>query len=318
MIPKISVIVPVFKVEEYLDRCVESILAQTYKNLEVWLVDDGSPDRCGQICDAWAKKDERIKVIHKPNGGLADARNVAIEVATGDYLCFIDSDDYISKCYVEFLYSMIEKFGVETSVVNFKTFHQGDVLEDEPTIDDAVRLDSVKALETMFYQGRFDTTAWGKMYHRRLFEDVRYPTDCVIEDCPTTYRLIDKSNGVAVSANQQYYYLLRDDSIEGAPFSEKKMDSAMKVFDYWECNKQIVCKVQRAYECRLISLAMHFLMKAPDGYHRIDEIMSIIKRYRFRVLTDSNARVKARIACLVSYFGMGVFRWCFKFADRRH
>ena len=106
--PLISVIVPIYNVEKYLRHCVDSILSQSNHNLEVWLVDDGSPDGCPTICDEYARKDNRIKVIHKKNGGLSDARNVAIDVESGEYVCFVDSDDYIAPTYVETLYSLIE------------------------------------------------------------------------------------------------------------------------------------------------------------------------------------------------------------------
>ena len=106
--PLISVIVPCYNVEEYLPKCIESILNQTYRNLEILLVDDGSPDNCGRICDEYAAKDSRIRIIHKKNGGLSDARNAALDVMTGEYVTFIDSDDYVSDDYVEYLYKIIK------------------------------------------------------------------------------------------------------------------------------------------------------------------------------------------------------------------
>lgn len=105
---QISIVVPIYKVEAFLDRCVASLVNQTYQNLEIILVDDGSPDRCGQICDEWAKKDARIRVIHKENGGLSDARNAGIGIATGKYIAFIDSDDWVSKLYIEKLYQIMQ------------------------------------------------------------------------------------------------------------------------------------------------------------------------------------------------------------------
>lgn len=114
--PLISVIVPCYNVEEYLPKCVESILNQTYRNLEIFLVNDGSLDRSGEICDEYVVKDTRIKVIHKENGGLSDARNVALDIMTGEYVTFVDSDDYVAEDYVEYLYKLIEENGVKLSV----------------------------------------------------------------------------------------------------------------------------------------------------------------------------------------------------------
>ena len=120
MKPLISIIVPVYNVEAYLAKCVDSILAQTYTNLEIILVNDGSSDGCGRICDEYAKQDKRIKVIHKQNGGLSDARNVAIDVATGEFITFIDSDDYVTDDYIMTLYSLIEKYGRRLKVPCFR------------------------------------------------------------------------------------------------------------------------------------------------------------------------------------------------------
>lgn len=160
--PLVSVIVPCYNVEQYLPQCIDSILNQTYQNLEVWLVDDGSPDRCGEICDEYAKKDARIKVINKKNGGLADARNVALDVMTGEYVVFVDSDDYISPTHIEGLYHLIEKYGADVSVNTFCSFYEGSSPNPSPKSTKDWVLDGLHAAEIMFYQEHFDTTAWGK------------------------------------------------------------------------------------------------------------------------------------------------------------
>ena len=165
---KISVIVPCYNVEQYLPKCIDSILNQTYQNLEVWLVDDGSPDRCGEICDEYAKKDTRIKVIHKKNGGLADARNVALDVMTGEYVVCVDSDDYISPTHIEGLYRLIEKYGADISVNTFCPFYEGSSPNPSPKSAKVWALDGLHATEMMFYQEHFDNTAWGKMYKASL------------------------------------------------------------------------------------------------------------------------------------------------------
>ena len=130
----VSVIIPVYKTEQYLDRCIESVVNQTYKNLEIILVDDGSPDNCPKMCDEWAKKDSRIKVIHKKNGGLSDARNVGIDCATGEYLSFIDSDDFISNQMYKKMLNSIENFNADLAVCGIETFYDGqtpDVMVDK-------------------------------------------------------------------------------------------------------------------------------------------------------------------------------------------
>ena len=177
--PLISVIVPCYNVEEYLPKCIESILNQTYRNLEILLVDDGSPDNCGRICDEYAAKDSRIRIIHKKNGGLSDARNAALDVMTGEYVTFIDSDDYVSDDYVEYLYKIIKESGVKLSVSSYQTFvddSSAEICTNNPLFVKIVHTND--ALTGMFYQQIFDTSAWAKMYHRSLFSDgIRYPND---------------------------------------------------------------------------------------------------------------------------------------------
>ncbi|MCS2696490.1 glycosyltransferase [Phocaeicola dorei] len=156
--------------EEYLPKCIESILNQTYRNLEILLVDDGSPDNCGRICDEYAAKDSRIRIIHKKNGGLSDARNAALDVMTGEYVTFIDSDDYVSDDYVEYLYKIIKESGVKLSVSSYQTFvddSSAEICTNNPLFVKIVHTND--ALTGMFYQQIFDTSAWAKMYHRSLF-----------------------------------------------------------------------------------------------------------------------------------------------------
>ena len=130
MLPKVSIIVPIYKVEKYLNRCIDSILNQTYKNIEVILVDDGSPDRCGAICDNYSKIDKRIKVIHKKNEGLAEARNAGIKIATGEYISFVDSDDFINKNMYKVLYENAIKYDADISMCQFKYIYPDDMIDE--------------------------------------------------------------------------------------------------------------------------------------------------------------------------------------------
>ena len=150
--PKVSILVPIYNVEKYLPRCIESVLSQDFKAYELILVDDGSPDQCPQICDEYAKKDTRIKVIHKKNGGLADARNVALDVMTGEYVVCVDSDDYISPTHIEGLYHLIEKYGADVSINTFCSFYEGSSPNPSPKSTKDWVLDGLHATEMMFYQ----------------------------------------------------------------------------------------------------------------------------------------------------------------------
>ena len=318
MKPLISIIVPVYNVEMYLAKCVDSILAQTYTNLEIFLVNDGSFDCCGKLCDEYAKEDKRIKVIHKKNGGLSDARNVAIDVTTGEFITFIDSDDYVTDDYIMTLYSLIEKYECKVSIALYNTFVEGS----KPKVVNRVYREdcqtNIKAIEEMFYQEKYDTASWAKLYHSSLFATgIRYPKGIVYEDLATTYLLIFQSDKVAFCNRRIYNYLLRRDSIEGSSFSSKKMDSALKVCELMESHLDILGKVMQAYQCRMMSFFFHLLLKMPDGYEQRNMLYKRIKAIRWSVLCNSRARKKARVASLLSYFGLGVVKGVFHLIDRR-
>ena len=308
--PLISVIVPCYNVEEYLPKCIESILSQTYRNLELFLVDDGSPDRSGEICDEYAVRDKRIKVIHKENGGLSDARNAALDVMTGEYVTFVDSDDYVAPDYVELLYKLIAENDVRLSVTGFRTFAENTSPEigNYPVTERV--LGTVEALTEMFYQRAFDTSAWAKMYHRSLFSDgIRYPKGWLYEDLSVTYRLMMKCDRIAFGDYRSYFYLLRDTSIEGAPFKPPKYESCVKIIRELEADKaKMPRQVQRALDCRIVSFAFHILSEVPQEEKEMRRrLAAIIKHRRIQVLLDGKARKKARMACLLSMGGMWPF-----------
>lgn len=160
----ISVIIPIYKVEPYLDHCVQSIVEQTYNDLEIILVDDGSPDNCGAMCDSWAEKDPRIKVIHKPNGGVSDARNKGLEIATGNYICFIDADDYVSPCLMEKLVCNCSSEGI--AVCNYRTKSMSDTIDASIETDNTftVQLHNIKDL-TRSREGLF---CWGILFPQEI------------------------------------------------------------------------------------------------------------------------------------------------------
>lgn len=305
--PLISVIVPIYKVERYLPQCIDSIIKQTYNNLEIILVDDGSPDQCGTICEKYAKKDNRIKVIHKNNGGLSDARNVAIDVSTGEYILFIDSDDYVAANHIEHLYHMLITSHADMAIELWQTFYEGTT----PVIDTLkgkheVILDSDEALTNMFYQKNFDTNACAKLYKRQLFDDIRFPKGWLYEDLPTTYRLIQRCKQIVLSDYKSYYYLLRNNSIEGAPFKPQKYESCIKIIQQLEQDRHYMSpNVQKALDCRIVSFAFHILLEVPNTHNSIrNNLLNIIKDKRKKVLLDNKARKKVRIACLLTFIGM--------------
>lgn len=214
---KISVIVPVYNVEEYLARCVDSVLAQTYENLEVILVDDGATDTSGAICDAYATKDSRVKVIHKENGGLSSARNTGLEAATGDCIAFADSDDWIEPDAYAHLLGLMEKHQVKLVCggrydVSGKTGQR--------TVGLCPRREEVISGEELagriFLWDGCDSSACDKLYHRSLLENFRYPEGKVCEDVPVTYKIVLQADRVAMSDKPFYNYYHRPGSISMA------------------------------------------------------------------------------------------------------
>lgn len=209
----ISVIVPVYKVEQYLDKCVESILAQTYKNLEIILVDDGSPDRCGEMCEDWAKKDPRIKVVHKENGGLSDARNAGLDVATGDYIGFVDSDDWIDPEMYGTMYKAMGEYGADLAICCVEKVRKDGIFRQE--LGGTLVYSKQKVLYELICDEKVNSFAWNKLYRRELFQDLRYPKGRTFEDTLFTYKIFERVTRVVHVDHAFYHYLRREDSILG-------------------------------------------------------------------------------------------------------
>lgn len=222
----ISIIVPVYNVEKYIDKCINSILLQTYQHIEIILVDDGSIDNSGVICDNYQKKDCRIKVIHKKNGGLSDARNVGIEFSKGKYITFIDSDDYIEKNYIEFLYKILKTNEAEISICDFKYISEYERLMNKISNSKKEIIYSKKeALKELCTDKTFPNSAWGKLYLKNLFEDIRYPKGRIFEDIPTTYKLFSKCNKIVYGDWALYNYLYREKAISKSEFNLRRLDA---------------------------------------------------------------------------------------------
>lgn len=227
---EISVIVPIYKVEQYLEECVDSLIEQTYKNIEIILVDDGSPDNCGAICDRYAEQDDRIQVIHKKNGGLSDARNAGLDIASGEYVLFIDSDDYVSVDMVEELYGAIKKQNADISVCYFQRVYVGNRKDKITEIDEPKECYSPKELLSQLYttnNSPIAFVAWNKVYKKTLFSEngIRYPEGKYHEDTFTTYQLLYYAMKIAVVRKPLYFYRIRNDSIMTEGFSEKRLDN---------------------------------------------------------------------------------------------
>ena len=216
---KLSVIMPVYKAEEYIYRAVDSILNQTYANLEVILVDDGSPDNCGKICDEYAEKDSRVKVIHKKNGGQADARNFGIEAASGEFIGFVDSDDYIEPYMYQEMIDYMQQNRLDIVCGDTKQI-KGNRIKFKPRHKENLIWNKTEAIcENL--SGSLDNAVTNKIYKREVIDGIRFPKGRVYEDVATVYKFIYNADKVGYLAKGYYYYIKRKGSTISTSFNSK-------------------------------------------------------------------------------------------------
>lgn len=224
--PLISIIIPVYKVEDYLERCINSVIDQTYRNLELILVDDGSPDRCPVICDEYAQKDSRIRVIHRENGGLAEARNSGLDIAKGEFISFVDSDDAIHPQFIASLYKAIIQTGSDLALCGFLNIFK----EDDEIITDFAdsQVNSYTGVELL--NGAYDIehiVAWNKLYKKEIWQRLRYPKGKYHEDEFVFHSVFYSAKKICKIATPLYYYFRREDSIttsKGSMLLKRKLD----------------------------------------------------------------------------------------------
>lgn len=319
----VSIVIPVYKVEEYIDKCIESVTKQSYTDIEIILVDDGSPDKCGKICEKWAKEDDRIKVIHKKNGGLSDARNEGINVAKGKYITFIDSDDYVQQNYVEYLCQLMKKYDSDISCCLAQIFYEdGKVSKIENEVIEEC-LTSEDAFREMLYERKLTNSAWAKLYKIDLFNGVRYPKGKLYEDMFTTYKLIMKSKKIAISNDRKYYYLIRSNSIIGSinPLKQKDMlDAAEEMYRY---ANEYVPSVVEATKYKIFMCSINILVQCKIFSKDSEEkelkklLWKNIKHERLTFITNKNVSNKIRILAVVSLAGKQVLQIFYKILAKR-
>lgn len=311
----VSIVIPVYKVELYLEKCIESVINQTYKNLEILLVNDGSPDNCPKICDEYAQKDNRIKVIHKENGGLSDARNAGIDVATGKYITFIDSDDYISNDYVEYMYNLIKEYNTRMSTCETQIVHiEGDEKEAEYIQENIEILTARDLFYKILFAKKSDVSAYSKMYETALFSDVRYPKGVVYEDTATTYKLVEKCEKIATGAKKCYFYCARPNSIskmKGFNKNEqdyiKNTDEMLKYLqNKYPDLEQAINRFDLYANFRILRL---LLFTKPRNKKMEKEIFRKIKNKRMKVLKYKDTPKRDKIAIVLSFFGLSIFKF---------
>ena len=276
----ISIIVPVYKVENYLERCLISIIRQSYQNLEIILVDDGSPDDCPLLCDAWAEKDKRIRVIHKANGSLSDARNVGIDASHGDYLMFVDSDDYISleMCQKLMNTAIIEDADI-VSCNLYWTYGDGTRRREQMSVFDAPRVWTGKEMLYHYYvQGSTDLcVVWNKLYKRALFfneeKKIRFPHGRMHEDNAVNYLLYYEADRIAVIPDALYFYVQRNGSIM-QQYNDKNMADIIlcaKEWKAWAADKEK--KLQELMDFAILNTFLALVMRTFSDAHLDKQIV---------------------------------------------
>lgn len=276
--PLVSVIVPVYRVEGYLRRCVDSILGQTLTDIELILVDDGSPDNCGQICDAYAARDRRVKVVHKENGGLSDARNTGLDIASGEFIGFVDGDDYIEEDMYERLLHACRTHDSRLSMCGRYDVKDGLV---SPSFSfDSVQVWTAKeATARLLIWGGIDSSACDKLFSRQLFSQIRFPVGRYNEDIFVMVKILQAADKVAHIGKCKYFYCHRPGSITSERFSKRKMDlldASREVVGFVESTyPDLSDRAMSFYYCGLIYLFS--LVQANDVRARYTEEHQLLR-----------------------------------------
>ena len=279
---KVSVIIPVYNVEKYLEECIQSVLKQTYKNLEIILVDDGSKDNSGNICDEYAKRDERIKVIHKKNGGLSDARNAGIDICTGEYIAFLDSDDFIEEDMYEFLVKNLEKAKADISICQvYYVYKNAKQTTHTPNV--YLEMNSSEAIKYVNMLGYYTVAAYDKLYKREIFENIRYPVGKVNEDWYIICQVLDKANKIVYSSEPKYNYRKRRGSIT----DDKKINLGMM-----DASKQCLEFVEQKYPENTEIATQMYIYASMNTYNTIKAKTKEAKALRKKIKQEIKKRYK--------------------------
>ncbi len=318
----VSIIVPVYNVEKYIKTCLDSIINQTYKNIEILLIDDGSTDNSGKICDEYSKKDKRIKVFHKENGGLSSARNYGIDRAKGDYLTFIDSDDTLELDYIEYLYNLIKKYNTDLSICPYiviinetKKYDFGKKYSEET-------LSTEEALKRMLCEEGFTVSACAKLYKKELFDDIRYPLNKLCEDNGTTYKIIMKCNKIAYGNESKYNYFKRPNSIMTSKFNMKRLDlielTDIMCSDIEKKYPNIInaCDKRRIHSRFSILRQMITCKLNKEEKQKQKEIIKYLRKNKRKILKNKEFDKRDKLAILSLMLGKFVFKISWNVYDK--
>lgn len=319
----VSCIVPIYNVKDYMRKCVESLIDQTYSNIEIILVDDGSTDGSGLICDDYAKQDNRIKVIHKENGGLSSARNAGIDISKGDFLMFIDGDDYLASETVEYLIQIQENVDVIVDLIQFryKEVEYDELIKRDKDVHEVkLCMQTEEMFEQLYELGGVAASACTKLYRKNIFDEVRYPEGILHEDEYVITDILAKAKGVLYTDKVLYYYVKRQGSIVHASFNPKKMD----VFISIKCRLQYLQKQEwkgliRKEHYRYYMTLMNMYCDAYQGRYLNEccEIKSQLKNLLEETTIDVQGKMKVfERLCRFNESFVHVYYWLRKIARK--
>ena len=295
--PLVSIIVPVYNVEKYVAKCLDSLLQQTYRDIEIIVVDDGTKDRSGEICDEIAKNDKRVKVFHKKNGGLSSARNYGIRKAKGDYICLVDSDDYVRSGFVELMLRAAQEDDADVVVCGYN--------EQKP--EKMVLTGEQAAIRLLIQQDNMEIIAWNKMYKRSLFDRILYPEGHNYEDTLTTYKLLSEADKVAYVAESLYCYVERGGSITNKDDKQEKLThrelAAKEAMEYFDGRTNL----EAAAEIALLTAKLAWADFAISGAVKksyLEESRIWVKKNKKKLLANKFLTQKLRLYIeLLTHFG---------------
>ena len=303
---KVSIVVPVYNVEDYLKYCVDSLINQSYKNIEIILVDDGSTDDSGRICDEYAQEDDRVRVLHIENGGLSNARNTGVNVASAEWVIFIDSDDYYDRRTVEYLVQLQKKYAVDlvaTSVIEVRDFQSDDFIGSLTDID-SLKLDRYTALKEMFYGNIVGTHPGGKLYKKEILMKFPFPKGMIYEDLAVSFEHIGACNEIAVGYINLYKYYRRPGSIVNSSYSDKFLDFYKAI----ELNREYVERdypndqeMKKALTVRYVFKGLHVVhtLLGSQMYEQVNKIRKEYRRYWKDILINSHITRKNKLKYLL-------------------
>lgn len=290
---KISIVIPIYNVEKYLPQCLDSVINQTHQNLEIILVNDGSTDSCGEIGEEYAAKDPRIKVIHKENGGLSDARNAGIKVATGEYIAFIDSDDFVAVDFCEKLLETLLENTADVAECDFLAFENDRDLEKFSTdTKEKIEVFETEAALELLMKEYFKQTVWNKLYRREVLGDFEFPVGKINEDEFWTYKVFGNAKKIVKIPDVMYFYRQQEGSIMAQQYSIKRLDGLTALQERIDYMKENFPNLENL-AIKIFSFASLWHYQKIDKHSEIDQEMI----YRKKI-----------VACVKAYNKRSIFK----------